>query len=346
MSGVSNRQRLRAVQLMHRHLSGQEAENHVPILPESVWKRVLQAYQTMRKARTRGWHAAASQMVRELLHAVGELQRCAGALFHELQQHLAIKNVATLGDLYQDLDALAEEFPAVRIDLEQPQLSVTTEPVILEGIELGRFEIQLDWQRLCDDHPYRVVALDPNPAAANEDVTHPHVSGQLVCEGDGQAAIRRSLAEGRLYDFFLTVNRVLHTYAPGRAYVELDDWNGRPCQDCDSIVGEEDYCSCTQCEEILCCDCGSVCSFCDRLYCSGCTASCAVCESTTCRGCLQRCAACNQRVCPDCLTQTICNHCHEDQSESGDDGPQETESTKAAGAALYAHGLGQTSIPA
>ncbi len=48
--------------------------------------------------------------------------------------------------------------------------------------------------------PYRVIALDPHPAAGNEMVTHPHVSDEHVCLGDATIAVKQALATGRVCD--------------------------------------------------------------------------------------------------------------------------------------------------
>ena len=84
-------------------------------------------------------------------------------------------------------------------------------------MNLGPFEIRLDWGSLSDPNPYSVVALDPNSAASNDEVTHPHVKDEHLCEGEGHSAIRAALAECRLLDFFMLVSQVLHTYGQGSA---------------------------------------------------------------------------------------------------------------------------------
>ena len=103
----------------------------------------------------------------------------------------------------------------MEIDFEEHEIAVTTEPITLEGIFLGPFEIRLDWERLGNSLPYRIKALDPHPAAANEDVTHPHVQNEQLCEGDGRVGHPQRLREGRLGDFFLLVAQVLRTYGKG-----------------------------------------------------------------------------------------------------------------------------------
>src|SRR5262249_5986414 len=134
------------------------------------------------------------------------------------------KRIVSIPDLYRDLIVVQSEFAGFEYDPDIHLLAVTTEPIRLEEIELGSFQIRLNYRRLADPQPYNVVALDPNPAASNNSITHPHINDERVCEGDARSAIARALAEGRLGDFFTIVDRLLHTYAPGRAYVELDSW--------------------------------------------------------------------------------------------------------------------------
>ena len=71
--------------------------------------------------------------------------------------------------LLADLEALKDEFTEVRWDLREKTLSVVTEPVVVKGIELGRFEILLEYRNLGLTRPYRVIALDPNPGRRRRD---------------------------------------------------------------------------------------------------------------------------------------------------------------------------------
>ena len=99
-------------------------------------------------------------------------------------------------EIFRDLTALQEEFSEVECNLKRPTISVVTQEVTLEGVELGRFEIILDLRCLDEHQPYEVTALDPSPAASNADVTHPHVETGKLCEGEGRAAIRAALSQG------------------------------------------------------------------------------------------------------------------------------------------------------
>ncbi len=342
-----HRHYLKAAQSIHRQLTGTTAELAVPDLPRQLWQHVRVTANCVAKAQVWGWQQAARVKSRELLNGLDELQRAVNLLIGELQDRLQPLPVATPAELYADLVALEQERFEVQIDLDQHQLCVTTEPIELERIHLGRFAIRLDWQPRHATRHYRIVPLEPNPAAANDAVTHPHVNDEILCEGDGRASIARALATGRLYDFFTIVDRLLHTYAPGRAYVELDQWHGFSCHDCGCVVNEEENYSCSRCEETICADCLSCCSHCDQSCCSRCSDSCRLCDEPTCSSCLDRCHECKSLVCPHCVTNNLCIQCHENQIEP-DPEPEEfpDQTPAAANPTLHADGLGQTDVPA
>jgi hypothetical protein len=342
-----NRKYLQAAQSIHRQSNDSADELKLPALPAHLWQGVVDTAHRAAKARAREWHNAARIKSEQLLNQLEDLQHSVNQLIGEVQNRLKPRRFATPTELYRDLVALEQEPFEVKIELDQRELCVTTEPIELEGIYLGRFEIRLDWQRPQSVHPYTVVALEPNPAAANESVTHPHVNDQVLCEGDGRACIGRALAEGRLYDFFTIVDRLLHTYAPGRAYAELDQWHGTPCHDCGGIVDEDDYCTCGRCDEMICLDCSALCSHCDQSCCGRCIDSCQLCDQPTCGPCLNRCRQCRSFVCPDCLTNNLCTQCHEEPLPNDDDFQNLEESTPAAAdVAVYSDGLGETVVPA
>lgn len=90
-----------------------------------------------------------------------------------------------LRQIESELETLRAEFRGFEWDRQRRTLSVVVGPVELEGIRLGRFEIILQCNRLEERRPYEVVALTPNPASVDQQVTHPHVRGNLLCEGEG-----------------------------------------------------------------------------------------------------------------------------------------------------------------
>ena len=211
------------------------------------------------------------------------------------------------------------------------RLSLVTEPIVLEGVDLGSFEIQFQWARLAngDSSAYRVIAKDPHPPEGRDNVTHPHVMDDVLCEGDGRHAIRQALAQGRLLDFFTLVAGVLRTYNQESPFVELALWNGSSCSDCGATMHEE-Y-SCHKCGDTICGECESVCGGCEESCCSSCIGSCPVCEEAYCRRCLTRCEGCHRHVCSDCLNQDErCLKCHEDDCSENNEIPSEESRPDAA----------------
>jgi hypothetical protein len=297
-------------------------------LPDWEWNLVRAAHSRWQTARCRGWEAAAE---RERTRLLAELE----GLTNQLRNRSASLTVeqreaASLRDLYADLVVLAADFDDFKLD--GPILSVTTEPIALEGIELGTFRIRLDLQHLDADTPYSIEALEPNPAASCDDTPHPHVHGERLCAGEGRAAINASLADGRLLDFFTLVDRVLHTYAVGSDYVELDNWHGTPCHDCDCTVGEDEGASCYGCEERLCGDCYIACGGCSESFCSGCIDRCARCEEYACSGCLVRCRRCRHDVCDACREEELCESCREEIEEEEEYAEEESAASTDAAA--------------
>jgi hypothetical protein len=272
----------------------------------------------IRRAQLRGWHLAARALSRDLEYSIQSLQR----ELNELQQRanpVQRTPATSAGELYKDLMALQEEFEELDFDVGTHRLSVITETILLDGVYLGPFEIQLNWSRALDaERPaYLVIAKDPHPAESRDNVTHPHVMDELLCEGDGKHAIRLALSEGRLLDFFTLVANVLRTYNPESPFVELALWRGSTCSDCGVMVAEDYSYTCHRCGENVCGECESLCGGCEESFCSGCIGGCAACEDSFCRHCLNTCQGCHRRVCSGCLDeQERCTKCYEEELEN------------------------------
>ena len=315
-------------------------------LPKLHWERVERIARSVELARGRDWQAAARQREEELLRAVDELENALTRLTDQVRLRQAPQTIPTPAELYRDLVALESEFEALQCEPEGQTISVTTEPIVLEQIYLGPFQIRLSWQhRSQETWCYTIVALEPHPAQCNDCVTHPHVTDETLCEGDGRRAIRSALAAGRLFDFFTIVGQLLLTYAPGRAYVELDQWNGLPCHDCGSTVSDDDRYCCARCEETLCCDCGTCCGQCDQVQCSNCSSNCQLCDRPICNSCLERCRSCGSLVCCDCSSNNLCSQCHETPTEEEETHDLEINNSPESQPAVHALGLGQTAVP-
>ena len=128
---------------------------------------------------------------------------------YKLQQ---FRNMADSGEnklpkpavIFADLMQIEDEFGELTFDLKAKTVSVMTDPIVLNDIPLGSFEIRLsisEMSKLYTESPYKVIALEPNPAGSDSCVTHPHVSSEKLCEGDGHVAIRKAIEQGRLCDF-------------------------------------------------------------------------------------------------------------------------------------------------
>jgi hypothetical protein len=221
----------------------------------------------------------------------------------------------TLRDLYDELRQLSHEFPEVELDLKAGVVSAVTEDIELEGYYLGPFEIKLHLARLAklaDSSVFEVTALDPHPAASNQEVTHPHVRDGEVCAGDATAPIASALREGRLVDAFLALNSVLHTYNSHSPFVALDDWEGTPCADCGCLIDGDGTYFCEGCQRDFCDDCASSCDICGATYCRGCLEEDVESGRLCCRECRETCQGCRRIVenedfdqdsglCPQCL---------------------------------------------
>ena len=308
-----NKTALRAAVLIHEQLAGLQGQN-VPIcLPTYYWASAEKLQRGIDLALQRGWHQAAKRLTEDLAGTLEGCRRELESALRAIQSHSVERRGCSASDIYRDILALENEFDEVDIELAEHKLSVTTDRIVLEDLNFGAFEIRLDWRRLGSSPAYRVVALDPHRAAKSDNVTHPHVQDQQLCEGEGRAAVRAALAESRLYDFFLLISQLLHTYGRGSAYVELDNWDGVPCDDCGESVDEDERHYCQRCESTLCGSCSVSCRGCGESYCSNCLSKCAACGCEHCSSCLTTCRVCRKQFCEDCCEAGLCQRCHDKQ---------------------------------
>ena len=319
-----------------------KAKPATPPLPWTSWE-IVQGYQRkLQKACARGFELAAKRYANSLASAVSHLQADLGQLERTMSPQ-RVSSPYPAADIAHDLASLAEEFVEVELPDENGLISVVTEPIVLEEIYLGGFRIVLDWEQIGNaSSPYSIEAVDPYPAEPNTEITHPHVSGDKLCEGDGRAAISSALRSGRLLDFFLLVRQVLETYNPASAYVRLSDWEGFHCVDCGDCVSHDDRNSCEQCDQDLCSGCCWSCEDCGQIMCNECRDACGGCDETFCSGCLQ-----------DSDNGPLCESC---QAQLEDETPEDTneEERKAAplaggteaDPAVNADRVGQAGLPA
>lgn len=320
-------------------------------LPDMRWTECHELIRRIERAESRGWQAAAGRLREQLQTALRIVRGHVDESLSCLDRSSSA--VPALRDLCGDVEALADEFASVTFRPET--LSVVTEPIVLDGIELGSFEICLCLKSLGQASPYRVIARDPHPAASDSSATHPHIQSEELCEGDGRRVIQSALVQGRLFDFFTLVGRILATYNPSSAYVSLSDWTGTPCVDCGRVVDDEDCYFCEPCGESYCSECTVICCGCSEIFCSQCIQGCDGCGDRFCRGCLDTCADCDEMFCRGCLTENeTCAACQAAADEEcGDDesdtnqAPKQNEAIPDRGshAAVQPLCVGEAAVP-
>lgn len=282
----------------------------------------------LKTAIQRNWLAAAAKIkiriVRDLDYFSWQLQKVRNLFPDNVGQPVRYS------DIYAELCQLKREYGSYKYCPRQNTLSVITDPVILEDINLGSFEIRLnigDLAHLDRDSPYEVIALEPNPAGSDSSITHPHVSSDTLCEGDGYIAIRQGLIQGRLNDFYALVIAILNTYNPDSPYIPLSEWDNEcRCYDCGYSIGGEDIYYCESCQRDFCMQCSTYCRQCEVIVCGDCARECPACNQLFCKQCTAACTECNRIFCQECLNEDgLCESCEQYRKEKSNE-KQETES--------------------
>ena len=340
----------RTASRIHHRLVSDEPPSHFE-LPFQSWWHCDRLMRLRQRAQRRGWGSAASKLERELKTVVAQLIQELSTLHGELSSDSSRQQISSVRELYAELWSLEEEFGELQLDLRAQTISVITEPIELEGVYLGPFEICLDYGNQNTDGSlhYRVIAREPHPAFTNDCVTHPHVQSEVVCEGDGRLAIRRALEQGGLFDFFTMVASLLRTYNSDSPYVAISDWDSVECTECADVIAANEQIRCENCEITLCTECAQDCSDCDCPFCHECFSHCDTCHGNCCSSCLQQCIQCNADCCQRCLLENErCSDCDaEEELEETEEDLQETHLTAAnavAATAVQPDCLGETVV--
>jgi hypothetical protein len=243
------------------------------------------------------------QLEQEIIGLLRDLCEDCNQLLTQLEK--PPPTVPPIDFLREELRQVALDFEELTIDWKTKAVIAQTEPITLDHIYLGPFEVHFCWQRLLEAQGhlcFNVVALEPNPSVVDESVTHPHVKDELICAGDATSSIKNAVQQGRLADAFGLMRSVLLTYNARSPYVALSRWqDDATCSNCGSSVGEGELSYCEGCESDFCDECTTYCARCDCLRCEICLQRCAVCESWCCRGCLEETAASQRSCCSACL---------------------------------------------
>ena len=347
-----------AIKIREQYLSQATGFPNVNSPPIDQWMRVMRLSRLMTKAEQHHWPVAFQRCLQELKQTQARLS-------HELttnQSGLTMikypKAIPSLRELIAELCSLADEFDETSIDWSQQEIIVRTPAIVLREVNLGEFEIRLCWSELGDLQPYRIVSL---AETGTDDVHHPHVQGDTLCEGEGKIPVSQALAEGRLGDFFILVQQILQTYNPGSAYVPLERWWNSSCADCNDSMSQEESRHCSICEHQICEYCRRNCVACSDHLCTSCADTCSACDDTFCRDCISNCESCGECCCRPCLSDQTCSSCLEESMENEDalsenpasdpppaaTSPAETsEAAQTTPATVQPVCLGQTDLPA
>jgi hypothetical protein len=277
-------------------------------------------------ALSRDWLAASEECCKSISGHLGQIPYYISKL--ESLMDGRHKEVPTLGTILDELKAVQEEFEDVAFNADEDALCAITEPITLEDTYLGPFRIALyvdKLQEMVHRMPYYVIAVEPHPATKDEAITHPHVSNEVLCEGDGSAAIRAAIEEGRLCDFFVMVRGILTTYNPDSPYVALSNWDGVACYDCGYLMDDESVGYCSHCDAAVCDQCSRVCTDCGEIICGNCASCCEICDRSLCPKCAKtKCRVCESICCESCIHDGLCPECKKDKENEDEEQQAET----------------------
>jgi hypothetical protein len=289
----------------------------LPASPHGSWTRLAHRAALLRRRESEG--PPSSRALADLQRRAFACQADVDAYVERLRNWVRRPPPPTLRDLYAELVALEDEFGEAEIDVQSPTLAVVTEPIELEGVELGPFRILLRCGSV-EEPEYETIALVAHEPSSSDfaNVTHPHVRDDALCEGAGHEAIQAAFRAGRLCDFFALVRQVLRTYNPGSAYARLGEWQGVECTDCGGRTEEERVLVCSQCDNSICFDCSRSCTGCDRDLCGCCAENCSACGNRFCSACLSESSGAGGGLCTDCFEERE-NEREELEEERADD---------------------------
>lgn len=306
-----------------------DESNRLSVLATADLDRLRKLRNGLGICRRRRWPGACKILTHRILRIVRDFPPLLDSWDRSIQTDQ--EKLPGLRELVEDLYQIQQEFGRLEINRAESTLSVFTDSIELEDIYLGDFEIRLHLDALAhlrESDAFRVIALNPQCAAGNDLVTHPHVSDETLCMGDATVPIRKALSSGRLCDALLLVKSVLETYNPASPYVALNQWEGYPCNNCNDHMVEDDSCYCDYCEHDYCSDCFESCNVCQTGRCQDCMSRCSTCEETICHSCLAVCEECSDDCCKDCLKNELCPTCKEERDNENEEENENNNATK------------------
>jgi hypothetical protein len=203
-------------------------------------------------------------------------------------------------NILKDIQSLSEIFADVRFTITPQSISgpgalvcTTMEPIILEGVNFGKFDI---YYYLC---PYiesiYCHALTPNIIYHS---THPHIKHHRLCAGSAYGIISFYKRGGHVLQYFETIYSILKTYRAEYSFERIELWQGIGCDSCQEC-GLQGYHfeDCQACRRKICHHCSKKCMNCYKRCCFICGVSCALCHDFICKECQKVCSQCGLIVC-------------------------------------------------
>ena len=317
---------MRAANRLHDHLRTQVRKIDFSFDLDHMLRAIenLQAQvQAAQRSYSLGWLGAGKYFLYQLCAT----RRRVRALILSMPEVQQPEPVLTVGEVYRELIQTAEEFDGIVYDHDNDRLVVHLGPIKLEGVYLGPFDLALS---LNGSRPQvTAIALDPHPASGRPDVTHPHVSDEVVCLGEGRTAVEQALRTGRFCDALMLVRSVLTNYNSDSPHVKLKDWDGdSEDSECSQCGGDaSDNYSCSWCDAVICGDCAFTCQACEEFLCLGCVTPCPDCGLVVCPNCKGQCSECGEQFCVGCLNDDgLCSECQEAaEQEKADETREDVE---------------------
>ena len=220
------------------------------------------------------------------------------ANIREAQQKIyALRLAPTFSQLVHELIALGRDYEVSFVTTDRTLIvSFAHEDRIVladaDGVEIdfGPFSVEMRVRKLiaAQLEAITVRACDPNPSAADDAYTHPHLNHGDLCLGEVELTARDACRVARIGDVVDMYFSVLRNYNADSVYCSIGEWTsdpGVPCRDCDARVHDDEGSACDRCEATLCENCGTCCANCDALCCNQCNEPCANCERSVCSAC-------------------------------------------------------------
>lgn len=133
-----------AAQIHEQLLQPSLAMNWLEV-PQEAWEELNRIAQLLRRALAKEWYHAAQQLLVDLDYPARRVARDVEKLAANLPQRVGRSHIAAVSEIAADVIALASEFTDVSINEAEQTLSVVTDSIELERLDLGPFKIILHW---------------------------------------------------------------------------------------------------------------------------------------------------------------------------------------------------------